>query len=76
MLLLAGLAKDGSVVFVAPQQGNCIDTEIFITDTYILIESNHQELTVLICAGGKSLLLGLLLNSWAARIRAHVLFCS
>ncbi len=25
VLLLAGLAQNGSVVFVAPQQGNCID---------------------------------------------------
>ena len=24
VLLLAGLAKDGTVVLVAPQQGNCI----------------------------------------------------
>ena len=38
-----------------------------------VIHLDFQELTVLICAGGKSLLLGLQLSSWTARIRAHVL---
>ena len=39
VLLLAGLAKDGSVVFEAPQQGNCIDKSAVMNACAILNSS-------------------------------------